>query len=903
MPTNQGPGPIRIIDMNNTTTPVANDLTIVETASGTRHAELQNLRNAIMPSQSGYGGKFLTTNGSSMSWGTPGQLPAGLGYMMVMGMNTSGSLGYGGTEYIYQFTPLDGEKDHWKMISNGAQHTVGIRTDGTAWGSGYNLYIGEGANDRYSNGTLEFVKIGNDSDWNFVSAGSQHTFYIKQNGTLWVSGGFTGPYLGLGPVFTMFRGLWQVGTDTDWKEVYAARSFAFSVGIKNDGSLWTWGYANSSFPVLGQPIIQNYDVPTRLGTDTWIDVSPAAGSTIGIKSDGTLWWWGNIELIGGSSYTNIVLSTPTQIGTDNDWISCSAGHFHYMAKKSDGSLWTWGSNDYGQLGDGTTTPSSVPLNAWHGGLTDLYYTATVGILHSCLHYGCGYKSSILIHQSDYRPVDNLMGVTKQLRVSGYPGFANTGFPYKDITNPGHFQGLSYSLFYDNFNRQASDWQFVPKQYSYSIFGTIGSPTQSMMISGAVAGFGGQSYVKTSYNEVVPIAKGGTNADNRATAAANILPEQNNKYGKFLVANANGADWASVIGYSSLGDPLFNNVSIMANFDGVNGSTTFTDYSGNNVLTPSGNVQLSNVQSKFGGTSVYFDGSGSAIYINNTSSINFGFSSFTIEFWLNPSDVSGYKNILSKYASWSYNLEFHMALDGGRIRFRGGRYVNYDLFSTTYLNNSQWYHIAVVFDSVTQTTRLFIDGVIEASVTMGGNMNYPITSAPLIIGYENGGGPYYYGYIDDFRITKGVARYIANFTPPTSSYPTFGLNVPVQQGSILWNNNGVVGDSNNINWDNTNNILSVKGFLEGFRWTMISSNTIANSGRMYSIVGGTGSTITLPTTPIDGDFIRVKHLNSTGSDSIIISDKNINGSATPYTISTHAEVIAIFSAIDDYWIIV
>lgn len=93
----------------------------------------------------------------------------------------------------------------------------------------------------------------------------------------------------------------------------------------------------------------------------WKSISMGDFSTSAIKSDGTLWSWGNNGL-GELGIGNTVNSDyPIQVGTDHDWASIAVGGHHTLAIKSNGTLWAWGWNQYGQLGDGTTTDKAIPI--------------------------------------------------------------------------------------------------------------------------------------------------------------------------------------------------------------------------------------------------------------------------------------------------------------------------------------------------------------------------------------------------------------------------------------------------------------------------------------------------------------------------------------------------------------
>ena len=129
--------------------------------------------------------------------------------------------------------------------------------------------------------------------------------------------------------------------------------------IKSDGTLWAWG--DNQFNQLGDGTTRDKGAPMRVGADFgWVSVS-GYNHTLAIKSNGTLWGWGMNTLyqlgLGGSG----AVTMPFQIGTDTKWVSVAAGRNHSVAVKSDGTLWAWGYNTNGQVGNNSTTAQVTPV--------------------------------------------------------------------------------------------------------------------------------------------------------------------------------------------------------------------------------------------------------------------------------------------------------------------------------------------------------------------------------------------------------------------------------------------------------------------------------------------------------------------------------------------------------------
>ena len=138
-----------------------------------------------------------------------------------------------------------------------------------------------------------------------------------------------------------------------------------------EGKLWTWGDGGQ---YLGHGNLTSYSSPQQIGSlTTWTNNSADWGHSAShhiIKSDGTLWGWGEntYGMVGKGvgDHTTIKYESPVQIGSGTDWYQVSNGGVHAAAIKTDGTLWTWGGNFYGNLGHGDTTHRNAPVQVGSG---------------------------------------------------------------------------------------------------------------------------------------------------------------------------------------------------------------------------------------------------------------------------------------------------------------------------------------------------------------------------------------------------------------------------------------------------------------------------------------------------------------------------------------------------------
>jgi hypothetical protein len=213
------------------------------------------------------------------------------------------------------------------------------------------------------------------------------------------------------------------------------------------------------------------------------------------------------------------------------------------------------------------------------------------------------------------------------------------------------------------------------------------------------------------------------------------------------------------------DPNFADVSLLLHMDGSNGSTTFTDNSANAfTVTANGNAQISTAQAKFGGASGSFDGTDDYLSIANASALQMDTSNFTIEFWIYWNSIPSYSTVLSKGYVGAGSLLLQTSQNTGRLSvFIGGSSV---IAESGTAPASTWISYALVKDGSTIT--LYRDGTSSGTATNSTSIN---NTSTLYIGAGLSSPDYFVnGYIDELRITKGVARYTSNYTVATSRFP-------------------------------------------------------------------------------------------------------------------------------------
>jgi hypothetical protein len=203
-----------------------------------------------------------------------------------------------------------------------------------------------------------------------------------------------------------------------------------------------------------------------------------------------------------------------------------------------------------------------------------------------------------------------------------------------------------------------------------------------------------------------------------------------------------------------------NTNVLLNFTNAG----IYDATSKNDLETVGNAQISTTQSKFGGSSMAFDGTGDELRAYQGPNFDFGTGDFTVEFWAYHSSINFQISVTTGYPTdeRGFLIGYYLGAVYCLISTNNSTW-NVTLNGGT-LNQNTWYHVALVRNGTSFKT--YLDGVNQASATNSGPVNNP--NNLLSVGGRNAN--YMNGYLQDLRITKGVARYTSNFTPPTAAFP-------------------------------------------------------------------------------------------------------------------------------------
>ena len=207
-----------------------------------------------------------------------------------------------------------------------------------------------------------------------------------------------------------------------------------------------------------------------------------------------------------------------------------------------------------------------------------------------------------------------------------------------------------------------------------------------------------------------------------------------------------------------------NTSLLLNYTNAG----IIDNAMQNNLETGGNAQISTAQGIFGGSSMSFDGSGDYLTMPTNPSMDFGTGDFTIELWIYPTALTTTRTIVDRWTSGNAGgWQLYWRPAGTSMAFYVGATVLLQDPNASNIPLNSWTYVAVTRSGT--TNRLFVNGIIVATATDSTSLSstLPLGIARQLSTNTND----YAGYIEDLRITKGYARYVSNFTPPNTPFPT------------------------------------------------------------------------------------------------------------------------------------
>ena len=692
--------------------------------------------------------------------------------------------------------------------------------------------------------------------------------------------------------------------------------------------LYLWG-GNSSGQ-LGDNTVSNKSSPVQTITYgyTWEQVAYGSSHAVGLKNDGTLWTWGSNAYGQLGDGTFSAKSSPVQVvGYATTWQQVSAGYQHSAGVKADGTLWTWGLNNFGQLGDNSVGNEAIPVPAEIGdpffnynalvltgdgtnnGTNNTFLDSSGNNLpltrngnvtqgtFSPYSMPDGYWSNYFDGTGDYLTVpDNdawsfgtgdftvecwyyPTGTASQQIIigqwSGSTGSTTLSWVLLTSNNSSVFLRAAASsdgsnVLFDLVSTSAltlNSWNHVALVRSGTTF--------QLYLNGAVASSGSTTSAASLYNATNALSIGSSSAGTQPAAGfisnVRILKGKAQYTGSTYTAptaplTAISNTQLLTCQSNRLIDKSLNNFSITRFGDtAVSTTSPFNYYTTYNTLVHGG--------------SGWFDGSGDYLSIPTNATTALLSNNFTMECWLyftNPTAVA-VQCIYSNYTAWAANSFFW------------GKHSGNSGFVTVYINNfnasvallaesslppgNQWVHYALVRNG--NTFSLYRNGILSTSGTFTGSSTG--STNPIFIGTAGDGVNSYNfpGYMSDFRIVNGTAVYTANFTPPTAPLQR------VANTALLLNfTNGQINDSIR------------KNILETFGDAKVSTSVVKyGSGSMY--FDGTGDYLSSRLNDTyafsTGDFTIEMWINPSTTNhqsACLITQEHISAQNSPISISIY-----------------
>jgi alpha-tubulin suppressor-like RCC1 family protein len=246
------------------------------------------------------------------------------GTLWTCGYNGYGQLGNNTNTNRSSPVTTAGGGTNWRQVAAGYFHTAAIKTDGTLWTWGLNGH-GQLGDNTTSTRLSPVTTVAGGTNWKQVAGGGAHTAAIKTDGTLWTWGYNLYGQLGDNTLTNRSSPVTTAGGGTDWKQV-ACGTFDLTAAVKTDGTLWTWGWNGDGQLGDNTTSTRLSPVTTVGGGTNWKQVAGGGSHAAAIKTDGTLWTWGyNLYgQLGDNTLTN--RSSPAQtIAGGTNWKQVACG--------------------------------------------------------------------------------------------------------------------------------------------------------------------------------------------------------------------------------------------------------------------------------------------------------------------------------------------------------------------------------------------------------------------------------------------------------------------------------------------------------------------------------------------------------------------------------------------------
>lgn len=213
-----------------------------------------------------------------------------------------------------------------------------------------------------------------------------------------------------------------------------------------------------------------------------------------------------------------------------------------------------------------------------------------------------------------------------------------------------------------------------------------------------------------------------------------------------------------------GDPYWSSVAALLHLEGSSGSTTITDHV-TKIWSVHGDAKLSTAAAKFGSSSLILGGSGDSIYTADSTVVDITTGDFTVEMWVYRAASGVQHYLVSKRVSGeeASGYEWRISSSNNLQFFHVGGLL---IVSALTVPSGEWVHLAL--SKASGTVRQFVNGVLDANSGSFGSAT--ANTSHFIIGTSEDWSGGFNGYIDEFRLTKGVCRYSASFTPPATQFP-------------------------------------------------------------------------------------------------------------------------------------